>query len=80
MYQMPRVWNEFGYMPAYPVEVADPKHAAAYAVFVESMKYLQPRPACGMAENLEGHSGRDPVDADRTSACGTGAGGCAGQD
>lgn len=41
--QMPRVWNEFGYMPAYPVEVADPKHAAAYAVFVESMKYAKNR-------------------------------------
>jgi multiple sugar transport system substrate-binding protein len=41
--QMPRVWNEFGYMPAYPVDVADPKHAAAYAVFVESMKYARNR-------------------------------------
>jgi multiple sugar transport system substrate-binding protein len=41
--QMPRVWNEFGYMPAYPVEVSDPKYPGAYAAFVESMKYARNR-------------------------------------
>ncbi len=41
--QMPRVWNEFGFVPSYPVEVKDPKWPAEYAVFVESMKYAAAR-------------------------------------
>ncbi|MFN4154126.1 MAG: ABC transporter substrate-binding protein [Paracoccaceae bacterium] len=41
--QMPRVWNEFGYMPAYPVTVDSPKYPEAYEVFVESMKYARNR-------------------------------------
>ncbi len=41
--QMPRVWNEFGFVPSYPVEVKDPKWPAEYAVFIESMKYAQAR-------------------------------------
>lgn len=41
--QMPRVWNEFGYMPAYPVKVDDPKYPQAYAIFNESMKFARNR-------------------------------------
>ena len=41
--QMPRVWNEFGYMPAYPVNVEKPNYPQAYAVFNESMKYARNR-------------------------------------
>ncbi len=41
--QMPRVWNEFGYLPAYPVEVKDPKWPEIYGVFEESMKYAKNR-------------------------------------
>ncbi|WP_274426455.1 ABC transporter substrate-binding protein [Chelativorans sp. YIM 93263] len=41
--QMPRVWNEFGYLPASRVEVNDPKTPTIYAVFEESMKYARNR-------------------------------------
>lgn len=41
--QMPRVWNEFGYLPASVVEVTDPVNAEAYAVFEESMQYARNR-------------------------------------
>jgi multiple sugar transport system substrate-binding protein len=41
--QMPRVWNEFGFVPSYPVDVKDPKWPSEYAVFIESMKYAQAR-------------------------------------
>ncbi|ALN75203.1 hypothetical protein M673_20940 (plasmid) [Aureimonas sp. AU20] len=41
--QMPRVWNEFGYLPASKVEVTNPKQPAIYAVFEESMKYARTR-------------------------------------
>ncbi len=41
--QMPRVWNEFGYMPAYPVTVEKPNYPQAYEVFSESMKFARNR-------------------------------------
>jgi multiple sugar transport system substrate-binding protein len=41
--QMPRVWNEFGYMPAYPVKVDKPNYPQAYEVFNESMKFARNR-------------------------------------
>ncbi|WP_377293160.1 ABC transporter substrate-binding protein [Rhizobium sp. SG2393] len=41
--QMPRVWNDFGYMPAYPVKVEDPKYPQAYEVFKESMTFARNR-------------------------------------
>ena len=41
--QMPRVWNEFGYVPAYPVKVEDPKYPQAYKVFEETMKFARKR-------------------------------------
>lgn len=41
--QMPRVWNEFGYLPASKVEVKDPQYPKAYAVFEESMKFARNR-------------------------------------
>jgi multiple sugar transport system substrate-binding protein len=41
--QMPRVWNEFGYMPAYPVKVDKPNYPQAYDVFNESMKFARNR-------------------------------------
>ncbi|MGL4091819.1 ABC transporter substrate-binding protein [Agrobacterium cavarae] len=41
--QMPRVWNDFGYVPAYPVKVEDPKYPQAYKVFEESMKFARNR-------------------------------------
>ncbi|HWJ75073.1 MAG TPA: sugar ABC transporter substrate-binding protein [Kaistia sp.] len=41
--QMPRVWNEFGFVPSYPVDVKDPKWPSEYAVFIESMKYARAR-------------------------------------
>lgn len=41
--QMPRVWNEFGYLPASKVEVKEPKNAEIYKVFEESMKYARNR-------------------------------------
>jgi len=41
--QMPRVWNEFGFVPSYPVEVKDPKWPEAYAIFVESMQNARAR-------------------------------------
>jgi multiple sugar transport system substrate-binding protein len=41
--QMPRVWNEFGFVPSYPVEAKDPKWPDAYATFIESMKYARAR-------------------------------------
>lgn len=41
--QMPRVRNEFGYMPAYPVKVEKPNYPQAYEVFNESMKYARNR-------------------------------------
>ncbi|MFV0332744.1 MAG: ABC transporter substrate-binding protein [Tropicimonas sp.] len=44
LYQnMDRVWNEFGYLPATRVEVADPTYPEAFAVFEESMKYARNR-------------------------------------
>ncbi len=41
--QMPRVWNEFGYLPASAVETPDPSNPEIFAVFEESMKYARPR-------------------------------------
>lgn len=41
--QMPRVWNEFGYLPASRVEVDQPVNPEAYAVFEESMQYARNR-------------------------------------
>lgn len=41
--QMPRVWNEFGYMPAYPVTVEKPNYPQAFEVFNESMKFARNR-------------------------------------
>jgi multiple sugar transport system substrate-binding protein len=41
--QMPRVWNEFGYLPASAVEVDNPRHPEIYAVFEESMQYARNR-------------------------------------
>ena len=41
--QMPRVWNEFGYMPAYPVTIDKPNYPEAFAVFNESMKFARNR-------------------------------------
>lgn len=41
--QMPRVWNDFGYMPAYPVKVEKPNYPQAYEVFNESMKFARNR-------------------------------------
>lgn len=41
--QMPRVWNEFGYLPAAEVEVTDPENEAIYRVFEESMRYARNR-------------------------------------
>jgi multiple sugar transport system substrate-binding protein len=41
--QMPRVWNEFGYLPASDVEVTNPNNPEIYAVFEESMKYARNR-------------------------------------
>ncbi len=40
---MPRVWNEFGYLPASTVSVSDPKYGDIYGVFEESMKYARVR-------------------------------------
>jgi multiple sugar transport system substrate-binding protein len=36
--QMPRVWNDFGYLPASKVTVENPKNPEIYAVFEESMQ------------------------------------------
>lgn len=41
--QMPRVWNEFGFLPSYPVEAKDAKWPAQYEVFAESMKNARAR-------------------------------------
>ncbi|MBB4000779.1 multiple sugar transport system substrate-binding protein [Aureimonas pseudogalii] len=41
--QMPRVWNEFGYLPASKVSVSDPQYAAAFKTFDESMKFARNR-------------------------------------
>lgn len=41
--QMPRVWNEFGYLPASRVKVENPNNPEIYAVFEESMKYARNR-------------------------------------
>lgn len=41
--QMPRVWNEFGMLPATKVEVTEPKNPEIYAVFEESMQYARNR-------------------------------------
>jgi multiple sugar transport system substrate-binding protein len=41
--QMPRVWNEFGYLPASSVKVENPNNAEIFAVFEESMKYARNR-------------------------------------
>ncbi len=41
--QMPRVWNEFGYLPAADVTVENPQNEAIYRVFEESMKYARNR-------------------------------------
>lgn len=42
--QMPRVWNDFGFLPAAKnVEVKDPKWPEAFAVFSEQMKYARAR-------------------------------------
>jgi multiple sugar transport system substrate-binding protein len=41
--QMPRVWNEFGYLPASKVTVEDPVNPEIFAVFEESMQYARNR-------------------------------------
>ncbi|MFN3274000.1 MAG: ABC transporter substrate-binding protein [Paracoccus sp. (in: a-proteobacteria)] len=41
--QMPRVWNEFGFLPASAVEVTDPNYPDIYAVFEESMQFARNR-------------------------------------
>lgn len=41
--QMPRVWNEFGYLPAAEVTVENPNNPEIYAVFEESMQYARNR-------------------------------------
>jgi multiple sugar transport system substrate-binding protein len=41
--QMPRVWNEFGYLPASSVKVENPNNAPIFEVFEESMKYARNR-------------------------------------
>jgi multiple sugar transport system substrate-binding protein len=41
--QMPRVWNEFCYLPASKVEVENPNNPEIYAVFEESMQYARNR-------------------------------------
>jgi len=41
--QMPRVWNEFGYLPAASVEVKDPKYPAIFKVFDDSMAFARNR-------------------------------------
>ena len=40
---MPRVWNEFGYLPASKVTVENPNNPEIYAVFEESMQYARNR-------------------------------------
>lgn len=41
--QMPRVWNEFGYLPASQVEVENPNWPDAYQVFVDQMAWARSR-------------------------------------
>lgn len=41
--QMPRVWNEFGYLPASQVEVENPNWPEAYQVFVDQMAWARSR-------------------------------------
>lgn len=41
--QMPRVWNDFGFLPASKVTVENPNNPAIYAVFEESMQYARNR-------------------------------------
>jgi len=41
--QMPRVWNEFGMLPASKVTVESPNNPEIYAVFEESMQYARNR-------------------------------------
>lgn len=41
--QMPRVWNEFGYMPAYPVASDKPNFPQAYEIFNQSMGFARTR-------------------------------------
>jgi multiple sugar transport system substrate-binding protein len=41
--QMPRVWNEFGMLPASKVSVENPNNPEIYAVFEESMQYARNR-------------------------------------
>lgn len=41
--QMPRVWNQFGMLPASKVDVENPNNPEIYAVFEESMQYARNR-------------------------------------
>lgn len=41
--QMPRVWNEFGFLPASKVTVENPANPEIYAVFEESMQFARNR-------------------------------------
>jgi multiple sugar transport system substrate-binding protein len=41
--QMPHVWNDWGFLPVEPVQVADPKWPADYAVFLEALKTARVR-------------------------------------
>lgn len=41
--QMPRVWNEFGFLPASAVAVENPDYPEIYAVFEESMQFARNR-------------------------------------
>jgi multiple sugar transport system substrate-binding protein len=41
--QMPHVWNDWGFLPVEPVQVANPKWPADYAVFLEALKTARVR-------------------------------------
>ena len=41
--QMPRVWNEWGFLPAEQVNVENPKWPAAYKVFIEALQTARVR-------------------------------------
>jgi multiple sugar transport system substrate-binding protein len=41
--QMPHVWNDWGFLPVEPVQIADPKWPADYAVFLEALKTARVR-------------------------------------
>jgi multiple sugar transport system substrate-binding protein len=41
--QMPHVWNDDGFLPVEPVQVAHPKWPADYAVFLQALKTARVR-------------------------------------